>query len=89
MLSITHHTRKRPSTGPRTTQGPQIVFSGHGTRINNHPTTSPVLEISLGEIDPHPGKSQPDLLPFILVVLLFFVVVVFIFLHFNPPKKIE
>jgi hypothetical protein len=24
MLSITHHTRKRPSTGPRTTQGPQL-----------------------------------------------------------------
>jgi hypothetical protein len=23
MLSITHHTRKRPSTGPRTTHGPQ------------------------------------------------------------------
>jgi hypothetical protein len=23
-LSITHHTRKRPSTGPRTTHGPQI-----------------------------------------------------------------
>jgi hypothetical protein len=22
-LSITHHTRKRPSTGPRTTHGPQ------------------------------------------------------------------
>jgi hypothetical protein len=24
MLSITHHTRKRPSTGPRTTHGPQL-----------------------------------------------------------------
>jgi hypothetical protein len=24
-LSITHHTRKRPSTGPRTTHGPQKV----------------------------------------------------------------
>jgi transposase InsO family protein len=23
-LSITHHTRKRPSTGPRTTHGPQV-----------------------------------------------------------------
>jgi hypothetical protein len=23
MLPITHHTRKRPSTGPRTTHGPQ------------------------------------------------------------------
>jgi hypothetical protein len=23
-LSITHHTRKRPSTGPRTTHGPQM-----------------------------------------------------------------
>jgi hypothetical protein len=29
MLSITHHTRKRPSTGPRTTHGPQL--SGVGT----------------------------------------------------------
>jgi hypothetical protein len=26
MLSITHHTRKRPSTGPRTTHGPQMVY---------------------------------------------------------------
>jgi hypothetical protein len=25
MLSITHHTRKRPSTGPRTTHGPQSL----------------------------------------------------------------
>jgi hypothetical protein len=25
MLSITHHTRKRPSTGPRTTHGPHIA----------------------------------------------------------------
>jgi hypothetical protein len=25
-LSITHHTRKRPSTGPRTTHGPQFVM---------------------------------------------------------------
>jgi hypothetical protein len=25
-LSITHHTRKRPSTGPRTTHGPQKVM---------------------------------------------------------------
>jgi hypothetical protein len=25
-LSITHHTRKRPSTGPRTTHGPQNLF---------------------------------------------------------------
>jgi hypothetical protein len=24
-LSITHHTRKRPSNGPRTTHGPQLV----------------------------------------------------------------
>jgi hypothetical protein len=24
-LSITHHTRKRPSTGPRTTHGPQCA----------------------------------------------------------------
>jgi hypothetical protein len=27
-LSITHHTRKRPSTGPRTTHGPQKVMLG-------------------------------------------------------------
>jgi hypothetical protein len=27
MLSITHHTRKRPSTSPRTTHGPQILSS--------------------------------------------------------------
>jgi hypothetical protein len=26
-LSITHHTRKRPSTGPRTTHGPQVLPS--------------------------------------------------------------
>jgi hypothetical protein len=26
MLSITHHTRKRPSTGPQTTHGPQILW---------------------------------------------------------------
>jgi hypothetical protein len=26
-LSITHHTRKRPSTGPRTTHGPQNVVA--------------------------------------------------------------
>jgi hypothetical protein len=25
-LSITHHTRKRPSTGPQTTHGPQRVI---------------------------------------------------------------
>jgi hypothetical protein len=25
-LSITHHTRKRPSTGPRTTHGPQVAI---------------------------------------------------------------
>jgi hypothetical protein len=27
MLSITHHTRKRPSTGPRTTHGPQTCLA--------------------------------------------------------------
>jgi hypothetical protein len=26
-LSITHHTRKRRSTGPRTTHGPQVLHS--------------------------------------------------------------
>jgi hypothetical protein len=26
-LSITHHTRKRPSTGPRTTHGPQKYYN--------------------------------------------------------------
>jgi hypothetical protein len=26
-LSITHHTRKRPSTGPWTTHGPQFLGS--------------------------------------------------------------
>jgi hypothetical protein len=26
-LSITHHTRKRPSTGPRTTHGPHVLMS--------------------------------------------------------------
>jgi hypothetical protein len=31
-LSIAHHTRKRPSTGPRTTHGPQYATSWiHGT----------------------------------------------------------
>jgi hypothetical protein len=25
-LSITHHTRKQPPTGPRTTHGPQLVY---------------------------------------------------------------
>jgi hypothetical protein len=33
MLSITHHTRKRPSTGPRTTHGPQF----HATLIASGP----------------------------------------------------
>jgi hypothetical protein len=28
-LSITHHTRKRPSTGPQTTHGPQTSSSEH------------------------------------------------------------
>jgi hypothetical protein len=27
-LSITHHTRKRPSTGPRTTHGPHLYNNG-------------------------------------------------------------
>jgi hypothetical protein len=36
-LSITHHTRKRPSTGPRTTHGPQFreVFKELKTRCNS------------------------------------------------------
>jgi hypothetical protein len=37
----------------------------------------------LGEIDPHPGKSQPVFHHFVLSCFLFFAVVVFIFLHFN------
>jgi hypothetical protein len=28
MLSITHHTRKRPSTSPRTTHGPRVALWG-------------------------------------------------------------
>jgi hypothetical protein len=31
-LSITHHIRKRPSTGPRTTHGPQEAAGGGGRR---------------------------------------------------------
>jgi hypothetical protein len=45
-----------------------VSTTGHGTRINNHPTISPVLGISLGERDSHPGKSQPVFFPFVLVV---------------------
>jgi hypothetical protein len=33
MLSITHHTRKRPSTGPRTTHGPHMAL---GIQIQNY-----------------------------------------------------
>jgi hypothetical protein len=45
--------------------------SGHGTRINNHLTISPVLQLSLGERDPRPGKTQPVFFPFVSVVFHF------------------
>jgi hypothetical protein len=42
-LSITHHTRKRPSTGPRTTHGPQFVPSwpNPATHHQTHYTQPP------------------------------------------------
>jgi hypothetical protein len=39
MLSITHHTRKRPSTGPRTTHGPQgQIWKSHIFSIRRMPS---------------------------------------------------
>jgi hypothetical protein len=35
MLSITHHTRKRPSTSPRTTHGPQWLEHLPPSQIQN------------------------------------------------------
>jgi hypothetical protein len=63
-LSITHHTRKRPSTGPRTTHGPQPPESDPGTRrcLARTPRRPPPGYLSrvapLGP--PHPCPSHPS-----------------------------
>jgi hypothetical protein len=43
-LSITHHTRKRPSTGPRTTHGPQVATFPTG-RLPWLGTAAPCREV--------------------------------------------
>jgi hypothetical protein len=41
-LSITHHTRKRPSTGPRTSHGPHSAQSDHISKVQKTPPESPL-----------------------------------------------
>jgi hypothetical protein len=46
MLSITHHTRKRPSTGPRTTHGPHLGRSGaSGRRTDRRSRAHPGVRV--------------------------------------------
>jgi hypothetical protein len=62
-LSITHHTRKRPSTGPRTTHGPQPFLPcgpPHRRPVTARPSHSPMVgrHHSLPCMEPHPPKSN-------------------------------
>jgi hypothetical protein len=52
MLSITHHTRKRPSTGPRTTHGPQ------SHRSDRSPPESPKTPNRPTELQTGPNSKQ-------------------------------
>jgi hypothetical protein len=57
-LSITHHTRKRPSTGPRTTHGPHSHKYQLGKALSTHPM--------IGDSD---GTKVQGAFPYYLIVV--------------------